>query len=112
MREGSIDLGRTVLAFYYGKVPRLFTLDKMGYFANSIEAQLYEERFCNKCIHYNNECPILFLHGLWNYEAVGKNKDETKETTLNSFIPRDGKGKNEECLMFIHKNRCDLYRLL
>jgi hypothetical protein len=77
----------------------------MGYFSNSTEGMLYEERYCaNGCVHYNPDaehptgCPVWWLHWLWNYDAAGQNKDETKEIALQLFIPRAGIG-NEECNM-------------
>lgn len=75
----------------------------MAYFPNGTAGADYQARYCERCVHdVNGDCPILFLHLLWNYDAVGAGKDETKETALNAFIPRsEGKLDNEQCRMFI-----------
>jgi len=77
----------------------------MGYFSNGTEGEYYRSAYCENCIHdINNDCPIWNLHLLWNYEAVGTNKDEDKELALEMFIPRSKNGlNNEQCKMFIKK---------
>lgn len=71
----------------------------MGYFSNGTEGMDYQARYCERCAHdVNNDCPILMLHLLWNYEAC---KDKEKDMALNSFIPRSKNGAgNEQCKMF------------
>lgn len=77
----------------------------MGYFSNGEAGMYYEEEYCVKCVNWRDNgsgsegCPILDLHSLWNYDAVGKNKDSTKEAALSHFIPRKGI-ENCECKMF------------
>ncbi len=73
----------------------------MGYFSNGTEGNMYEEKYCEKCIHYGEsgeECTILTLHTCWNYEQT---TDETKKTALDLLIPpaKVGLG-NEICTMF------------
>jgi hypothetical protein len=79
----------------------------MGYFSNSTEGHLYRARYCEKCVHhsYEDECPVMFLHEMWNYDAAGKNADETKATALENFIPTIARGLgNGECKMFIQSS--------
>lgn len=46
----------------------------MAYWPNGTSYMIDEERMCSRCIHNASleSCPILLLHDLWNYEAVGK----------------------------------------
>lgn len=76
----------------------------MAYFANSSEASEYMEK-CTQCVHYN-DCPIVELHLMWNYEQW---KDETKRTALSTLFPNDSEFNNE-CRMFYEKQatqHCD-----
>jgi len=76
----------------------------MAYFANGSEGSYYESKYCCRCIHDHEDeamsCPVMLLHLLWNYDAVGKDKDETKKLALDTLWPRDGV-HNGECAMFI-----------
>lgn len=76
----------------------------MGYFSNGTEQIMYEEDYCDKCVH-RVDCPIMTLHLLWNYDAVGENADKTKAFALNELIPiKEGGIGNEKCNMF-HKGK-------
>lgn len=71
----------------------------MGYFSNGTEGELYQHKYCNRCIHDQNEdCPIWFMHLVHNGSggAIGD--------ILNTFIPREGI-YNEKCVMFIPKEK-------
>lgn len=69
----------------------------MGYFSNGTEGDSYEEKYCQKCIHSEKDCPILVLHSVYNYEMC--NKDNS---FLDVLIPRSAdKLKNERCKMFV-----------
>lgn len=75
----------------------------MGYFSNSTEGMMFEEQYCHSCVHRDDDldsfgCPVWMLHMMWNYDAVGMLKDETKETALESFIPTEGI-ENKPCTM-------------
>lgn len=73
----------------------------MAYFPNGSAVDDYQHHYCRKCVNdKNSDCPILALHLAWNYDAVGDNKDVTKETALNIFIPREA-GENQRCKMFV-----------
>ena len=71
----------------------------MGYFANGTEGDIYEERYCNRCVHRGG-CAVYFLHLDWNYE---QHKDDptsqAKAFALDLLIPRDGI-ENKQCEMF------------
>lgn len=41
---------------------------------------------------------------LYNYDAVGKDADQTKKTVLEMLIPTDDDGRNMECSMFVPKS--------
>lgn len=78
----------------------------MGYFSNGTEGMDYEERFCSRCVNWRDNgdgrgygCPIIDLHSLWNYDAVGEKADKAKTQALNHFIPRTGL-YNDQCVMF------------
>lgn len=79
----------------------------MAYFPNGTSHEAYSAQFCAHCVNWRDHedgrgfgCPIMDLHMLWNYDAVGANKDETKEAALEMFIPT-GKAHNERCAMFL-----------
>ena len=85
----------------------------MGYFSNGTEGAIYEETFCARCIHYDNElgvdkpCGIWMMHFLWAYELC--NEDPQKhpgKMMLDSFIPvcedvEGGLNGNGRCTMFV-----------
>lgn len=76
----------------------------MAYFSNQDEGDWYEKHYCDKCFHKSEDgCPVMLLHLMWNYDAVGKNADKTKETVLNMLWPRDGV-HNAQCAMFVENN--------
>ena len=54
----------------------------MGYFSNGTEGQMYEERYCSRCVHRDDEygCPIWNLHFVFNGEAEWRD-------TLDMLIP-------------------------
>lgn len=69
----------------------------MGYFANSTEGLAYEETFCSRCVHNNEEvgCPVMLAHLLWNYEECNK-----PESILHKMIPQHGI-QNLACFSFV-----------
>ena len=72
----------------------------MGYFPNGTEGMFYEEKYCNRCRHQGDEtgkgCHVWFAHQLYNYDECSN-----KESILHILIPRNEKGENEQCTMFI-----------
>jgi hypothetical protein len=82
----------------------------MGYFPNGTSGLDYQERVCSRCVNWRDKgdgrgegCPIIDLHYLWNYDAVGKDADKTKKTALDMFIARDEEGFNKQCEMFLER---------
>lgn len=84
----------------------------MAYFPNGTTGMDYMEHFCCRCVNFRDKndgrgpgCPIMDLHTMWNYEAIGKDADKIKADALNHFIPvgnpeTDG-DSNGECEMFL-----------
>jgi hypothetical protein len=69
--------------------------NNMAYFSNGREGEAYEARYCRQCVHdINEDCPILLLHLMHNYEECNK-----KDSFLHILIPRKGI-ENEKCRMF------------
>ena len=77
----------------------------MAYFSNGTEGMMYEEQFCDKCVHQgidsNGEgkgCPIWNAHFMYNYDAAG---NETAKGILEMLIPTRSDGLfADECSMF------------
>lgn len=69
----------------------------MGYFPNGTAGDIYEEKYCSRCVHMNQEtgCPVMIAHQLYNYEECNK-----PESILHILIPRDKDGWNQQCAMF------------
>lgn len=82
----------------------------MGYFSNCEEGLIYEQEYCDNCVHNHAKygCPVLNAHKLWNYDECNK-----PDSILHKIIPRikidiilkDGKiikdyPKNGECIFF------------
>ena len=80
----------------------------MAYFANVMESEHYEAKYCHRCVHYIRYglCPILYLHALWNYDACNGEKltatpiEKVKHRALNTLWPRVYGNYNSECKMF------------
>ena len=75
----------------------------MGYFSNGTEGRLYQERFCDRCIHDNPQkdiyCPIWNLHLLHNSQECNK-----PDSFLHALIPLSAdKLDNERCKMFVDR---------
>ena len=78
----------------------------MGYFSNGTEGEAYYDRWCTRCRHESPQdevfCPVWYLHLADNYDAA--NDDASP---LHVLIPRDEKGFNKRCAMFIARDeRC------
>lgn len=69
----------------------------MGYFANGCEGEAYEEKYCQKCIHYIG-CTVYYAHLEHNY-----NECNNENSILHILIPRNKDGWNEKCTMFINE---------
>jgi len=71
----------------------------MGYFANGTEGDMYEEEYCENCVHYGEigDCAVLHAHALYNYDECNNPK-----SILHILIPRKN-GQNQKCTMFIEQ---------
>ena len=72
----------------------------MGYFPNGSAGADYQDRFCDHCVHdENNDCPVWLAHLLYN----GRDCNDD-ESILHLLIPftKDKLG-NEQCLLFVHR---------
>jgi len=85
----------------------------MAYFANGSYGEYYEEKYCQRCVHFGEEgeaCPILALHAIWNYDACNGDQpnataeEQAKYTALNTLWPREGI-HNGQCAMFVEVER-------
>lgn len=76
----------------------------MGYFSNGIEGEFYEDKYCSRCIHGQNEdkfCPVWAAHMLHNYAECNK-----PDSILHILIPRsEDRLSNEQCSMFVQAKR-------
>jgi hypothetical protein len=72
----------------------------MGYFSNGTDGAMFEEEYCNNCVHekIDSFCPVMEAHQLYNYDDCNN-----KNSILHILIPRDEKGYNQPCAMFIKK---------
>ena len=81
----------------------------MGYFPNGTSHDYYTSQYCDHCRNFRRDpdsevegCPIMDLHMIWNYDAVGKDADETKRAALDAFITANGDGlENDQCKMYL-----------
>ena len=77
----------------------------MAYFSSGSEGSHYTQKYCDRCIHGDGPCPVLWLHLEWNYEAIG---NATKKTALNTLWPVTADGiHNEACKLFHDKGESD-----
>jgi hypothetical protein len=81
----------------------------VAYFANGSEGDYYEDKYCSKCVHEEN-CAVLHLHSIWNYQAWGGNipctalpESKVKFEALNTLWPRED-DHNGECSMFYQRS--------
>lgn len=90
----------------------------MGYFANGTEGMIFEETWCSRCVHYDEEkgvdkpCPVFMAHFLYAYELCNEEEHPGK-VILDMLITErvetsktDGIGVPvNECQMFHEKAR-------
>ena len=76
----------------------------MAYFSNGTEGEMYESRYCDRCIHRDGPdgesgCAIWLAHLMHNYAEC--NNDNS---ILHLLIPRSKEGcGNEQCKLFVEK---------
>lgn len=77
----------------------------MGYFSNGTEALLYEEMYCEQCLHNRGEhlCAVMQAH--WDCASYPKSQfhvdGSPERMVLDTFIPLDVDGINQECTMLM-----------
>lgn len=64
----------------------------MAYFSNGTEGQLYEEKWCSRCVHRNGldgrtGCPVMLAHILYAYEEC--NSKSNAKSMLDFLIPME-----------------------
>lgn len=68
----------------------------MGYFSNGTEGLMFQEEYCQHCIHDMDNCAVMLAHDLYNYRDCNN-----KDSILHILIPRGENGLyNEKCAMF------------
>jgi hypothetical protein len=79
----------------------------MAYFSNGTEGMMYEEQYCERCVHYidrgagSDSCPIWELHFHYNYDQSGKSKAaKAIKHFLDELIPTRADGFAGECNLF------------
>lgn len=75
----------------------------MGYFPNGTSGAMYEEQYCDHCLHQGTDedggCAIWYAHMIRNYEEC--NNDNS---ILPMMIPRSPDGmENKKCRMFVER---------
>ncbi len=71
----------------------------MGYFSNGTEGEMYQERWCSRCVRDKEEgCPVWIAHLLYSYQLCNSPEDPGK-VMLDMLIPREGI-YNGQCAMF------------
>lgn len=78
----------------------------MAYFPNGTAGAIYEEQYCDRCIHRRGAdgesgCPIWLLHLLYNYEQCAETpRGEAIDAILKTLIPEEG----------IYPQQCSMFR--
>jgi hypothetical protein len=73
----------------------------MGYFSNGTEGLMYEEDFCQHCVHYKPDdgCAVWLIHLLYSYEEC--NNDSNAKRILDILIPPSKDHlSNDQCTMY------------
>jgi hypothetical protein len=66
----------------------------MAYFPNGTAGDLYQEQYCNRCVHdRESKCPIWGAHLLFNRGPAWRQ-------VLDYLIPMGDNGEPGECQMF------------
>ena len=76
----------------------------MGYFSNGTQGMLYQDQYCNRCVHdKNGDCAVWLAHLVANYDECNK-----PESILHILIPKtEGPEWNGQCKMFIEDEHAE-----
>lgn len=84
----------------------------MAYFPNGTSGMIYEEEYCDRCIHQpidpmNGGCVVMLLHNLYNYELCNE-KEHPGKVMLDLLIPplKNDFGA-DECAMFHERTEAE-----
>ena len=64
----------------------------MAYFSNSSEGSRFDDQ-CGTCVLGEKPCPVAFVQGMYNYDAMG---NEVATSILDNLVRDTG-----ECVMLI-----------
>lgn len=88
----------------------------MGYFANGTEGAMFEETWCQNCVHYDPNvgvdppCPVWMMHLLYSYDLCSKKEDPGKvilDALIEQKMVKASDGIDafvNECRMFYSAN--------
>ncbi len=69
----------------------------MGYFPNGTAGMIFEEEWCDKCLH-QCDCAVWDAHMFKNYEECNK-----EDSILHWLITKTKEDSAKECKMFVDK---------
>lgn len=69
----------------------------MGYFPNGTAGMMFEEQWCNRCLH-QPDCRVWLAHLLHSYAECNN-----KNSILHLLITQTPKDSAAECKMFVDK---------
>ena len=73
----------------------------MAYFSNGTEGDMFREKWCDRCIHdENNDCPVWNAHLAFDYQQLKEGKEELRQV-LDMLIPMKDKIWPDKCKMFV-----------
>ncbi len=85
----------------------------MAYFPNSTSAELYQEEYCERCIHWTDNgsgslgCPIMDAHFMYCYELCNQ-KQHPGKVILDMLIPDDKERcQAAKCNFFVPNGECN-----
>lgn len=69
----------------------------MGYFPNGTAGMIFEEEWCDRCLH-QPDCAVWLAHLLHNYKECNN-----PDSILDLLIQRTGDDSASKCTMFVDK---------
>lgn len=76
----------------------------MAYFPNGTAGDMYEAKYCNRCVHEGRVdgpgCPVMLAHVLFAYTLCNE-KEHPGKVILDLLIPEDEDGYPKQCAMFV-----------
>lgn len=82
----------------------------MAYFSTGTEGAEYEEKWCENCVRNPQECAVMGIQLLYNYDQFTDGKREGMITTiLDALIPQDCELKTEDGSVSLWPGRCRMF---